>query len=88
MITQKMNRARFLMITEALTDYLEHYCDEKSEPYDLSYLANVHFDEFVNWAYDDLIISAGERDLLLNSVERELIKTIKMKAVRGYLMSA
>ena len=88
MITQKMNRARFLMITEALTDYLEHYCEEKSEPYDASYLANDHFDEFVNWAYDDLIISAGERDLLLNSLERELIKTIKMKAIGGYLMIA
>ena len=88
MITQKMNRARFLMITEALTDYLEHYCEEEHEPFDVSYLANDHFDEFVNWAYDDLIISAGERDLLLNSLERELIKTIKMKAVRGYLMSA
>lgn len=80
MKTEKLNRARLVMITEALTDYLEHYYEQQGEPDDVTYLVRDHFDEFVNWAYDDLIISAEERNLLLFGEEWELVEAIKIRA--------
>jgi hypothetical protein len=80
MKTEKLNRARLVMITEALTDYLEHYYEEQGEPDDVTYLVRDHFDEFVNWAYDDLIISAEERNLLLFGEEWEMVEAIKIRA--------
>jgi hypothetical protein len=80
MKTEKLNRARMVMITEALTDYLEHYYEQQGEPDDVTYLVRDHFDEFVNWAYDDLIISAEERNLLLFGEEWELVEAIKIRA--------
>ncbi len=80
MKTEKLNRARMVMITEALTDYLEHYYEQQGEPDDVTYLVRDHFDEFVNWAYDDLIISAEERDLLLYGKEWEMVEAIKIRA--------
>jgi hypothetical protein len=80
MKTEKLNRARLVMITEALTDYLEHYYEQHGEPDDVTYIVRDHFDEFVNWAYDDLIISAEERNLLLFGKEWELVEAIKIRA--------
>ncbi len=80
MKTAKLNRARMVMITEALTDYLEHYYEQHDEPDDVTYLVRDHFDEFVNWAYDDLIISAAERKLLLYGNEWEMVEAIKIRA--------
>ncbi len=80
MKTEKLNRARMVMITEALTDYLEHYYEQQGEPDDVTYLVRDHFDEFVNWAYDDLIISAAERKLLLYGNEWEMVEAIKIRA--------
>ena len=80
MRTEKMNRARMVVITEALTDYLEHCCEEHGEPDDVTYLVRDHFDDYVNWAYDDLIISRAERDLMLFGKEWELVEAIKIRA--------
>jgi hypothetical protein len=80
MKTEKIIRARLVMITEALTDYLEHYYEQQGEPDDVTYLVRDHFDEFVNWAYDDLIISAEERNLLLYGKEWEMVEAIKIRA--------
>lgn len=80
MKTETMNRAKMVVITEALTDYLEHYYEEQGEPDDVTYLVRDHFDEFVNWAYDDLIISGEDRDFLLYGKEWELIEAIKIRA--------
>ena len=80
MRTEIMNKSRMVVITEALTDYLEHYYEEQGEPDDVTYLVRDHFDEYVNWAYDDLIISKEERDLLLYGKEWELVEAIKIRA--------
>lgn len=80
MRTEIMNKSRMVVITEALTDYLEQYYEEQGEPDDVTYLVRDHFDEYVNWAYDDLIISREERDLLLYGKEWELVEAIKIRA--------
>lgn len=80
MKTEKLNRARVVVITEALTDYLEHFYEEQGEPEDVNCLVGDHFEEFVSWAYDDLIISGEERDVLLSGMDWGLIEAIKFRA--------
>jgi len=86
MKTQLLNRPRTVVIIEALTDYLEHYYQEKGEPEDPFYLVNDHFDDFINWAYDDLIIGIEERNTLLNRDAWELREAIKLESINSFLM--
>jgi len=84
MNTQLLNGARRFVIIEALIDYMEQCYEESGKTDDIVYLVNAFFDDFVQWAYDDIIISQGERDLLLNGHERELNEGIKKEAVRSF----
>ncbi len=84
MKTEILNRARRIVITEALVDYMEQCFEENGETEDILYLVNEHFDEFVKWAYDDIIISSQERDLLLNGYEQQLNERIKTEAARNF----
>lgn len=82
-----MNRARRIVITEALIDYMEQCYEERGETNDILCLVHEHFDDFVQWAYDDIIISSAERDLLLNGHERELNDGIKKEAVKSFSLT-
>lgn len=84
MKTQLLNRARRVVITEALIDYMEQCYEENGETNDILYLVNEYFDEFVQWAYDDIIISNAERDLLLNGLEGGLNESIKAEAAKSF----
>lgn len=84
MKTRLLNRARRIVITEALIDYMEQCYEENGETDDIFYLIHEHFDDFVQWAYDDIIISSAERDLLLNGHERELNEGIKAEAAKSF----
>jgi len=84
MKTQRLNQARVIIIAEALNDYLEHYLEEYGVWDDVLYHVNDRFEEFVLWAYDDIIISSEERDILLNGNEWELIEGIKTLAIKSY----
>ena len=84
MKTHILNRARKIIITEALIDYMEQYYEEKGGENDILYLVNEHFDDYVEWAYDDLIISSAERDLLLHSDECDLNEGIKTEAAKSF----
>jgi len=81
---QILNRARRIVITEALIDYIEQCYEDKGDTKDILYLVHEHFDDFVQWAYDDIIISSAERDLLLNGHERELTERIKTEAAKSF----
>jgi hypothetical protein len=84
MKTKILNRARRIVITEALTDYLEQCYEDKGETDDILYLVHEHFNDFVQWAYDDLIISSTERDLLLDGHEQILHEGIKTEAAKSF----
>ena len=79
-----LNRARKIVITEALIDYLEQCYEENGATDDILYLVYAHFDDFVQWAYDDIIISSAERDLLLHGHESELNESIKAEAAKSF----
>jgi hypothetical protein len=84
MKTVIMNKARRIVITEALIDYTEQCFEESGETDDILFLVQEHFDDFVQWAYDDLIISSTERDLLLNGQEPQLNEGIMAEAVQSF----
>ena len=84
MNTHVLNRARRIVITEAFIDYIEQCYEDQLETNDILTLINEHFDDFVLWAYDDILISSKERDLLLNGLERELIEGIKTETARSF----
>lgn len=85
MKTHRLNPSRRIVITEALIDFLEN-CFEDNEEADVSFLVQKHFEEFVHWAYDDLIISGEERKILLSGKEWELHEDIKTEAVRSFVL--
>ncbi|MEN8201041.1 MAG: hypothetical protein ABFS28_00500 [Bacteroidota bacterium] len=87
MKTQKLNEARVIMIIEAFTDFIEHTYDEQGETADVSKLVNTVFDEFVYWAFDDLIINEVERDTLLNSKEWAFHESIKREVAGRFIIA-
>jgi hypothetical protein len=84
MKTEILNRARRIIITEALIDYMEQCFEEKGETEDILGFVHESFDEFVKWAYDDIIISSVERDLLLHGHERQLNEDIQREAAKCF----
>ncbi|MGW8317171.1 MAG: hypothetical protein ACWGNV_16360 [Bacteroidales bacterium] len=84
MKTHMLNRVRRIVITEAFIDYIEQCYEEKGETEDILYIVHEHFDEFVKWAYDDIIISTAERDLLLNGHDRELNEGMMREVVKSF----
>ena len=74
-------------------DYVENYYDRDSTPADVEGLVNEHFDEFIEWAYEDLVIGEEDAHELVgeaepafrNSIIREVIQEFKMiLGVRKY----
>ena len=85
MKTQKLNQTKVVVIIEAFTDYLEHYCEEYGETYNLYEVLNDHFDEFIDWALDDFIISKKERESLLSIYGWELRESIKKDVLSSFI---
>ncbi len=81
-----MKKERIDVIIETFTDYIECYYDENDETIDVSAIVNDHFGEFAEWAYDDFVIDAEERDALLNSHERDLHEKIKRFIISEFLL--
>jgi hypothetical protein len=63
---------------------MEQCYEDKGETDDILCLIHEQFDDFVQWAYDDLIISSAERDLLFNGLERQLHEGIKKEAAKSF----
>ena len=87
MKTQKLNQAKVVVIIEAFTDYLEHYCQENKGIYNLYEIVNDHFNEFADWACDDFIINKEEREALLSIYSWELRESI-IKEVLNSIIAA
>lgn len=85
MKTQKLNQTKVVVIIEAFTDYLEHYCEQNGGRYDLYNVLNDHFDEFTDWALDDFIISKKERESLLSIYGWELRESIKKDVLSSFI---
>jgi hypothetical protein len=49
-------------------------------------IVNQHFNEFVQWAYDDFVINELEQETLTNSNDRDIHERIRMEVVKEFQM--
>ena len=85
MKTQKLNQTKVLVLIEAFTDYLEHYCKEKGETYQVFHVLNDQFDMFTDWALDDFILTKAEHESLLSVYGWELRESIKNEVLCSFI---
>ncbi len=81
-----MNEEKINVIIETFADYVENYYDEDNELDDVPNIVNQHFDEFVQWAYDDFVINELEQETLTNRNDRDIHERIRTEVVKEFLM--
>ena len=81
-----MNEEKINVIIETFADYVENYYDEDNESDDVPNIVNQHFDEFVQWAYDDFVINELEQETLTNRNDRDIHERIRTEVVKEFLM--
>jgi hypothetical protein len=81
-----MNEEKINVIIETFADYVENYYDEDNEAVDVPNIVNQHFDEFVQWAYDDFVINELEYETLTNRKDPDLNERIRMEVVNEFLL--
>ena len=74
------------MIIETFTDYLEHYYEENEQAVDVKDMIDHHFEEFAVWAWEDLVITEEDRNILLDPGEWKLRQVIKRIIVNEFLL--
>jgi len=82
----ELTEVRVNMIIETFADYVENYYGEADESDRVSTIVDEHFDEFIDWAYDDFIISEAEQEILKNNSAQDVHKRIKKGIVKEFLM--
>jgi hypothetical protein len=87
MKTYKMSQARYWVVIEAFTDYLEHYCEKSSSWKDPAKIVKELYNDFTNWALEDELINHEERNFLMSIYQWELRKSIA-KEVANCFMAA
>jgi hypothetical protein len=86
LIARGMNEEKINVIIETFADYVENYYDEDNEAVDVPNIVNQHFDEFVQWAYDDFVINELEYETLTNRKDPDLNERIRMEVVNEFLL--
>ena len=81
-----MNEEKINVIIETFADYVENYYDEDNESDDVPNIVNQHFDEFVQWAYDDFVINELEQETLTNRNDRDIHERISTEVVKEFLL--
>ena len=73
-------------IIVTFADYAENYYDEDDMPDDVPTIVNEHFDEFIEWAYDDFEIGEEDRETLKGNPDPGFQDIIKKEVVQEFLM--
>lgn len=81
-----MTEEKIYVIIEAFADYVENYYDEGDESDHVTMIVDEHFDEFIDWAYDDFIINEEEQETLKSNSNQDVRNRIKRKVVKEFLM--
>lgn len=81
-----MNEEKINVIIETFADYVENYYDDDNESDDVPNIVNQHFDEFVQWAYDDFVINELEQESLTNRNDWDIHERIRTEVVKEFLM--
>lgn len=73
-------------IIATFADYVENYYDEEDGPEDVPAIVNEHFDEFIEWAYDDFVIGEEDQKSLQGKPDPEFRECIKREVIQEFLM--
>lgn len=85
MKTIELNEEKVNVIIETFADYVENYYDEDNSSEDVPSIVNEHFGEFIDWAYDDFVLSEGDQEALKSNLDLELCENIKKNVIQEFL---
>lgn len=80
----KEEKVNELIVTFA--DYVEIYYDRDCNSGDVPNIVNEHFDEFIDWAYDDHLIEEAEQEILKGKTDPEFRNSLKKEVVQEFVM--
>jgi hypothetical protein len=80
-----LNEEKVNVIIETFADYVENYYDEDNSSEDVSSIVNDHFGEFIDWAYDDFVLSEADQEALKSNFDVELCDRIKEQVIQEFL---
>lgn len=84
--TYRMNEEKVNVIIVTFADYVENYYEEDNTSGDVSTIVNDHFDEFIEWAYDDFVINEEEQEIMEGNPDPEIPNCIKKEVIQEFLM--
>lgn len=84
--TRKMKEDKVNEVIVTFADYVENYCDRESTADDVPSIVHAHFDEFIEWAFDDFVINEAEQDALKGKPDTRLRKSIILEVIQEFLM--
>jgi len=73
-------------IIVTFADYVENYCDKDCMPDDVPLIVHEHFDEFIEWAYDDFAIGKEDMDTLRGNPDQGFRDSIKQEVIQEFRM--
>jgi hypothetical protein len=85
MKTSELNEEKINVIIETFADYVENYYDEDNSSEDVATIVYDHFGEFIDWAYDDFVLSEEDQEVLKGNLDLELCDRIKKNVVQEFL---
>ena len=86
MKTYKMSEDKVNTIIVTFADYVENYFNSDNSYDDVSSIVYEHFDEFIEWAYDDFVLNEEAQEALKGNPDPELPDSIKKEVVQEFLM--
>lgn len=83
---KEMKEEKVNVIIVTFADYVENYYGEENNSDDVPGIVDDYFDEFIEWASDDLLIDEEDQEILegnpdpafRNCIKKEVIQEFKM----------
>lgn len=82
--TMKEEKVNELIVTFA--DYVENYCDRENTAEDVPAIVDEHFDEFIEWAFEDFVINEEDQDILKGIPDTRFRDMLKAEVVQEFQM--
>ena len=77
----ELTEKKINVLIETFADYVENYYDEDDKSDQVTNIVDKHFDDFIDWAYDDFVINEEELEILKSNSNQDVHNRIKAKVV-------
>ena len=78
----ELTEKKINVLIETFADYVENYYDEDDKSDQVTNIVDKHFDDFIDWAYDDFVINEEELEILKSNSNQDVHNRIKAKVVQ------